>query len=352
MSQKDLTSFYDQSYSDALDWWRKPARRFQLEISEEEAAYLVLENVALLIRRREYGRQPRVGDIIPADLAQMAQDEKVRLVAAACKYAQEFSLPAHFNRILQTNLLEPEEIEEIEHVLCQVDGLDAAVSVAAELVRPLLENNPELLAQLAQTRCVVATLVQQLSGRPDIVSVASRLVLVQRNPCYLEDGRAADWFTRFREWDREMPFAELLPNQPQASTLLGKWHRQLTAKTEQYGIAADAGSIAGIDTVEWLEARHQVRDDPNVRVRLGRRLLNGNDLELVVTLIGDSAAKTLYRSVEVGLGRGELRREPFTLYVATVSFTQQGLDDLVSLFLIDADGVRRSVDVEGLSDSE
>ena len=183
----------------------------QNETLWDETAYRLLENAALLNRCSADDPIAFVGDNDQAlkQLDQMSQDAKVRLVTAACDHALPFSLPAHFTRLLKTECLEPEEIEEVEHVLCQIDGLDAVISFAADLVQGALESNDELLVKLAQTRCVVAKLVDQLSVRPDIVSVASRLVLAQRQPRYLDDGRPADWFTRFRAWDREPSFEEI-----------------------------------------------------------------------------------------------------------------------------------------------
>src|SRR5262249_39683346 len=58
-------------------------------------------------------------------------------------------------------------------------------------------------------RCVIAQLVHQLSVCPDIVAVASRFVLVQREPHYLQDGRPADWFTQLRELDRQLNAPDL-----------------------------------------------------------------------------------------------------------------------------------------------
>ncbi len=242
MSQEQLEAYYDKSYRDALACWLDEHQLSVREVSRGEAAYTVLENAALLLRLRGAGGQTKRDGALPQELAKIALNDKVRLVQSACDYAASFSLPAHFSRLLITDILDAEEIEEIELVLCQIDGLDAVVSLSGELVRQTMDENQALLSQLAQTRCLVADLVQQLSERMDIVSVASRFLLVQRRPRYTNDGRPADWFTRFREWDQEPTLPELLPQEPhefnEATIAANRPLKTQYAPDDEYAMAA------------------------------------------------------------------------------------------------------------------
>jgi len=196
MGSEHVQIRHEQSFRFFLDCWLSEDRRTAFEMSEEEAAYSTLEHGGLWVRLQHTV-------LLPAELEQLPQPDRVRLVRAACRFAAGFSLPDHFGRLVKEDLPEPEEMEEMERLLTQIDALDAAVDLAVRLVDPLLQADSDLLAELARTRCIVAGMVQQFSDYPDVAAVASRFVLVQRELRYLEDGRPADWFTRMREWDRE-----------------------------------------------------------------------------------------------------------------------------------------------------
>lgn len=168
-----------------------------------EAAYNTLADVAI---------EARKASAVPEALASRCPRERMILVHQASKYVRQFALPPSLERILKTDVLEPEDNEEVEHVLCQIDELEAVVGMCVRMVREYLEDarHRQLLTDLVQMRLVASELVRRLSARPDIVSVASRIVLNQREPEYLPDGRPLDWFARWRSWDSTPSLRDIL----------------------------------------------------------------------------------------------------------------------------------------------
>lgn len=134
---------------------------------------------------------------------------KVRMFLAACEYIRQFSLPKHFERLLATDHLTSEELEEVEHVLSQIDGAEAALNFALPLVRDAVGDDAVLTEAGVRARCAITSMIERLRTREDIVAVASRMLLTERDPVYLDDGRPGDWFTQFREWDKEVPLEQL-----------------------------------------------------------------------------------------------------------------------------------------------
>lgn len=199
-----VPSSNEQLYREYFGCWRSDGVRQQLKMSEKEVAYHLLEHAALWIREQT-GKASQVPseEHLSVELRQMSTEERIRIVMAACAFAEDFTLPIHLSRILQTEALEPEEIEEVEGVFIQVDGLDATVDLAVRLVSSELERNSNLPSVLTRARCKVATIVKQLSNRMDIAAVASQILLTQRQPTYLLDGRPADWFTNLCDQYKE-----------------------------------------------------------------------------------------------------------------------------------------------------
>jgi hypothetical protein len=358
MAREDLPAFHEQSFRDSLDCWRSPDRRAVLEMSEEEAAYSTLEHAALWLRSRD-------GDV-PDELASLPSPDRVRLVRSACRFASGFALPDHFSRLLQTDALEPEEIEEVEQALSQIDGLDAVVDLSALLVGPDLDQDGGLLHDLSRARCVVADLVSRLSARPDLVAVASRFLLAQRQPRYRDGGRPADWFTRLRELDRgfgDPALAEMLASSPPTPekpavvfhTLLGPALSEYDAGAVHLGMAA-AGRKDHPTTREQAELSRrefEVEGDEAVLMRLKLRLPPMRPSPTLEVLLepkeaGGEAAIAAYEAFEVlvtGLPAPLSNR--FDFDVGTVELDHQTLNCLrasghqLAVILITASGQQR-----------
>jgi hypothetical protein len=357
MAREDLQAFHEQSFRDSLGCWQSSDRRAALEMSEEEAAYSTLEHAALWLRSR--------GGDIPDELARLPGPDRGRLVRAACRFAGGFALPDHFSQLLQTDALEPEEIEEVEQALSQIDGLDAVVDLSALLVGPDLDQDGGLLHELTRARCVVAALVGRLSARPDLAAVASRFLLPQRQPRYRDGDWPADWFTRLRELDRgfgDPALAEMLPgvtSMPEKPavvfhTLLGPALREYDAQAVPMGMAA-AGQDR-LPTRELADLSHrefEVEGDEAVLVRLKLRLPPTRPAPTLEVLLqaregGGEAAISAYEAFEVLIpGLPAPLNSRFDFDVGTVEFNQQTLERLragghqAAVILITAGGQRR-----------
>lgn len=200
-----------------LKRWQSSELLTELEMTSESAAYSTLENAGVLWRH-----DPNHTAL--HQLTSLAPTVRRQLVVEACHYASDFSLSASLQQLLKKDCLEQEEIERFEHIFEQIDSLEAATDLAVALTDEFVDNDAELLQALCQNRQRVAALLEEFHERSDIAEVASRVLLVQRDPVYLPDGRPADWFTELRYKDvrsdylatllRDMRHAVL--NHPQA----------------------------------------------------------------------------------------------------------------------------------------
>lgn len=361
MSRDQLQAFHERSCRDSLDSWQSAERRAALEMSEEEAAYSTLEHGGLWARARE-------GSPLPPDLERLSMPERVQLVRAACRFTSGFSLPGHFARLFEADALEPEEIEEVEHALAQIDGLDAVVDVSVRLVDPVIEQEDGLLLELAGARSLVGDLVGQLSARPDLAALASRFLLAQREPRYLEGDRPADWFTCLRELDRgfdDPALGDLLRGRPHTTTepaalyfpLLGPALSEYEARAVPLGMAAAGTQDRQTGREQALLSRREfeVEGDEAVLVRLKLILPPARTSPMLEVLLETKEADGLdaisaYEAFEVRVpGLAAPLRNRFDFDVNTVEFDARALEALragggqVAVILVTTSGQRRPI---------
>lgn len=376
MASEHLRAFHERSFKDSLGCWQSPERRAALEMSEEEVAYSALEHAALWDRMvqpssaddQAISALGSIGEGTPADvLARL--DDKTPLIRAACRFASAFTLPGHFSRILKVDDPEPEEIEELEQVLSQIDGLDAVVDLSAGLLGNALEQDQHVLADLARSRAVVASLMQRLLARPDLVAIASRFLLSQRKPRYLGDGRPADWFTRLRELDKGYAAPSLadLARRPRSQAggtvavvlfdALGPALREYDARSAPLGMAAAGSSDQAMTKTqaEFARRKFEVEGDAAVLVRLRLLLPPAWERPALEVLLepqeaGGQDAVSAYESFEVFIaGLPNPLGSRFDYDVNTVDLDDQALGALRSeggrlgLVLITTGGQRRPV---------
>jgi hypothetical protein len=353
MGRESVQARHEESFRLFLDCWLSAERRAALEIGKEEAGYSTLEHAGLCVRLQPGGQ-------LPVELEQMSLPDRVALVHTACGYAAEFSLPKHFSRFLKEDLPEPEEIEEIEHVLSQIDGLDAVVDLAVRLVDPTLETDRDLLAELARTRCIVAELLRQLLVREDLAAVASRFVLVQREPRYLEDGRPADWFTRLRELDRgfkDRSLGELVRSPVVFYPLLEPVLSEHDAQAFPMGMAAAGTNDRPTSKAQAELSRREfvVEGDEAILVRLKTVLPPVRSRPALEVLLEHKEANgqngiSAYKEFEVFVpGLSAPLRNRFDFDVNTVELDEQAWEALrasggqVAVVLVTTSGQRRSI---------
>lgn len=144
--------------------------------------------------------------MLPRCLQKLDDRRREQIVRDACQEAKRSGLPSHIGRLLKKEFLEPEELEEFEEIVVQLAELEAMVGAGAELVRHLAERQ-DLVDALAVPKVRIAEIVAQLerAGRPDIVSVASRLAWRE----WAATEKVPAWLARWRQWDQELSSSSL-----------------------------------------------------------------------------------------------------------------------------------------------
>jgi hypothetical protein len=95
---------------------------------------------------------------------------------------------------LSAEVLSPEELEEIEDLLVRRDALETVWSVAHALATDLLASDAEANRHLAWMRCIAAEIDDELAQRPDVVSVAARILNALPPPLPVPGGLSAGWW--------------------------------------------------------------------------------------------------------------------------------------------------------------
>ncbi len=274
LTQELQTGFSDLALRN-LDRWLSDQVLKRLAMTAESAAYATLENAGVLWRSN-----PENSSLVR--LNSLPKEVLRRLPLDACRYAKDFSIPDPVLGLLSRDLLEPEDIERCEHVFEQIDGLDAVIDLAAELLREQLETDDELLIALAKSRQNVAGLLDKFADRADIAEVASRAVLTQRDPVFLPDGRPADWFTSVRQQDETNSLESIVlalqlgpgnipaikaGHQVRPLESLVQHSETVRSETINYRVAADQPNVQDTSEVELNSLQSSVEGDAFVGIR-------------------------------------------------------------------------------------
>lgn len=205
----DSWESHKESYGRCLAYWRDAALRGADEVSESEAAYDLLAHTGFMLR---IGADRNA----PPQALSFPMEDRVRIVSAACDHIEQFSLPDNVKRYLANDALENEELGEFEQILLQRDELDVVVQFSREMVRDTIEHDDALLAKLASAVSVAAELDEAILSRPDIIAVASRILVGSRPDPWHSEDPLSDWFVKARAWD--LGFSS--PNLPDLAGLL------------------------------------------------------------------------------------------------------------------------------------
>lgn len=203
MCENSLTKFHDAMLAKYVECWHYTDARAEHDVSEEEAAYRILEHAGNLWR---YEGTDRILDA----LRELEQDERRRLVLAACRYTDSINLAEQASHMYRHEALEAEQMEFIETVLVRRDALEVVLSTMAAACSGRVSSDAELRRALAQARCVAAQIDDVLLDRPDIIAIASSAMdgLYGQIRCPV-DRRAYWWFNAVqmlgcdieREWE-------------------------------------------------------------------------------------------------------------------------------------------------------
>jgi len=196
MSDLESRTLNKPSLRDCLAAWALPSCHEE-RITENRSAYLVLLNAGMLLRNSKSKE-------LPAEIASMSLEEQSHLVSAACEYAGDFSLPQSVRHALRKDELEPEELEACEDALGDIDELDVVLALSKRLVDSVLDRDDQLLLRLATAITAARVAAKQMLSRPDIVAIASRVLIPIRPLDWLPPGSFPDWFAKARECDAEL----------------------------------------------------------------------------------------------------------------------------------------------------
>ena len=190
-------SFHSQSLRESMASWSDEEKAADSGVSRKEAAYETLKHAALLWR---YTADEKVLD----DLRSLHVDQRRSLVINACAYVDDFLLLQLANELVASDALSDEQIESAEELLLERDGFQAAWDLARQLVADILEHEADLLRALTKARCRITQADDLLRVRPDIVSIASRIMEPFREIAKVTfDKSKYWWFYESREWDAE-----------------------------------------------------------------------------------------------------------------------------------------------------
>jgi hypothetical protein len=199
----DDLRFHARALGDYLHYWESSGDRERAGVSEDEAAYHLLEHAGWLDRHA--GASEWAGE-----LRALPADDRRRLARAACRYAGGITWADRARRLLAADALSADEFEEVEDLLVRRDALETVWAVARELVADFLSADSETGRGLALARCVAAEIDEVLAGRPDVASVAARVLGALPPPLPVPAELSAGWwYAGVRDLDRwysEPPF--------------------------------------------------------------------------------------------------------------------------------------------------
>ncbi|HVC98300.1 MAG TPA: hypothetical protein VND64_31815 [Pirellulales bacterium] len=345
-----MISFHEDSCREYLDYWCDPARREAAEMEENDAAYHVLEHAALLVRC-----VPRGSSQVIRQVEGLAVEERVRLVRVASQFASQFSLSDYCKRLFRQEVLDVDDMAEIEVVLIQRDALDAVLDFAARLVTERIEEDDDLLADLARAHCTADELDDTLLSRPDIIAPASR-ILDQTCP----PASAGLWLRKAREYDerfQEPTLAEFrrsvaestsdagTGDLPHAVSLLLRRTQEIAAQAAEFRIAASAGGRVGPAADELLESTYPVEGDDAVKVRFSIEPGSNCRHQFRIVLVAPMPALERYRSAAIKFNDGSVCSMALGLGAGGVELSVDEITVVTSLMLVEESGERRHVDI-------
>lgn len=163
------------------------------------------------------------------------------------------------------------------------------------------------------------------------------------------DGRLENAAEKVRRAvENDMTFARP-GHQPESRStlvLLARRNEEIEEQLSQLSLAASAGKVSGPVAEELLQTTFAITDEQDVSVRLELQPAEENKRRLSIALVGPSSATKKYVSVEVGLSGGKNPQASFNLGCAMLALSQQEVDRIESLIVVDKSGKRRSVDPE------
>jgi hypothetical protein len=143
-----------------------------------------------------------------------------KLVLDACAFMETVTLEEKAKELTQIDAFSDEDMEEAEDLLMFRDWVEAAFQLARKLVQDEWKNDKELRGALAMARIKTRAGDQLLRERSDITSVASRILVMEKDMIKEPlDKKDYWWLFESREQDEE--FEKAFSSVPEFFTSLG-----------------------------------------------------------------------------------------------------------------------------------
>lgn len=166
---RDWHAFHANSFRTYAAAWQGITGQSRPAIRRDEAAAGLLEHAGMLWR---YTHDDRVRDELRAQPA----PRRRKLVLDACRYLSRATYSPRMTTLCAHDALSNEQLEEIQSLILLRDGAQTALDLAAYLVQDLLSRDTTLLLALADGNAAFAEGDDAILRRPDILSVAHRIL--------------------------------------------------------------------------------------------------------------------------------------------------------------------------------
>jgi len=167
------------------------------DAATENAAFEILSHGAL---RDRYSGSGEVFKLCKSLKPQILR----KLVLDACASMKKATFEEDAKRLTQTDALSDEDLRETEDLLIARDHFEASWQLSNKLAHDELDGDDELRGALAKAKTAIKSGDEHLLKRPDITSVASRILdplrEMAKEPLDHEDYW---WFFKAREQDEE-----------------------------------------------------------------------------------------------------------------------------------------------------
>lgn len=362
-----LIPFHLDQFNECFSLWNDEEERENAGLSREYVAYHLIAHAAYL------SRCEHIASIFKIE--SLPKEQLATLLLMAGEFAVNFDLPGVALAILGKDSLEPEELEYIEHLLSHRDELDLVIEQLKRFARNA--NNEQIRRLVVRGVGIAAGIDDVLLTRPDIMSVCSRSLVGIRSTEWLFNGSYPDWFAIARGWDKEY---ESIPrwldrslqhavdnlglkisndkmvalprthrDRTSAITLLEERNKEIMSEEENFALAASSGEVTEERAVSLIQNTLSVDGNADVQVRLELKKGQNDKRVLKIALIGSTTNTDKIACVEVGFKSAPVQRANFQLGLASLPLKASEIGAIVSLVIVDAEGKRCEVSLEGPS---
>lgn len=171
-----------------MELWFDEEQRERVGISIPEAGYYLSLHVAFLYRFTGNER-------IVLGLQEWPQSDRLSLGQAVGEYLSGLTISCTAEQLLSSDVLEPEDLEQLEETLLIRDGAEAVLNLIqstwSDLPDELMRTVPPTLAA---ARANLALYDQRMKARPDVVAVLGEALMAMEPHFVLPIEREREWW--------------------------------------------------------------------------------------------------------------------------------------------------------------